>query len=208
MKNITYKFLALFIASTLASACGDKEKDNENNGYSHNEEAKTEIKEKNHEGDEVMLSLQQFETLKMKIDTLALRNLSSYVEANGTLEVPPQNEAAITSVVGANVVSIKVIEGDKINKSQVVAYLSHPNIIKLQTDYLNAYSNSNFLKCRRWLRCKFSESKGRVRGIKSISKWSGSSIKNIECQYNIYSEWFYCSKHCLAKSDRRFCAKS
>ena len=32
---------------------------------------------------------------------------------NGTLEVPPQNEAAITSVIGANVTSIKVIEGDK-----------------------------------------------------------------------------------------------
>jgi cobalt-zinc-cadmium efflux system membrane fusion protein len=82
----------------------------------------------------------------MKIDTLSLRNLSSYVEANGSLEVPPQNEAAITSVVGANIETIEVIEGDKINKGQVVAYLSHPNIIKIQTDYLNAFSNSNFLK--------------------------------------------------------------
>ena len=93
-----------------------------------------------------MLSKQQFNALKMKIDTLTLRNMSGYVEANGTLEVPPQNEAAITSVVGANVVSIKVIEGDKVSKGQVVAYLSHPNIIKLQTDYLNAHSNSVFLK--------------------------------------------------------------
>ena len=30
MKNITYKFLALFIASTLVTACGDKEKQKEN----------------------------------------------------------------------------------------------------------------------------------------------------------------------------------
>ena len=43
-------------------------------------------------------------------------------------------------------VSIEVIEGDKVNKGEVVAYLSHPNIIKMQTEYLNAYSNSNFLK--------------------------------------------------------------
>ena len=93
-----------------------------------------------------MLSQQQFDALKMKIDTLPLRNMSGYVEANGTLEVPPQNEAAITTVVGANVVSIEVIEGDKVNKGQVVAYLSHPNIIKLQTDYLNSVSNSIFLK--------------------------------------------------------------
>ena len=133
--------LAIFV-----SACGNKENHNENDGHSHDEEQNTEVNEEHNESEEVMLSQQQFDALKMKIDTLALRNMSGYVEANGTLEVPPQNEAAITTVVGANVVSIEVIEGDKVNKGQVVAYLSHPNIIKLQTDYLNAYSHSNFLK--------------------------------------------------------------
>ncbi|RKE94827.1 cobalt-zinc-cadmium efflux system membrane fusion protein [Ichthyenterobacterium magnum] len=133
--------LAIFV-----TACGNKENHNENDGHSHNEEQNTEVNEEHNESEEVMLSQQQFDALKMKVDTLALRNMSGYVEANGTLEVPPQNEAAITTVVGANVVSIEVIEGDKVNKNQVVAYLSHPNIIQAQTDYLNAYSNSNFLK--------------------------------------------------------------
>ncbi|GAB5563837.1 MAG: efflux RND transporter periplasmic adaptor subunit [Winogradskyella sp.] len=146
MKNKIYKILTVMVFTIFVSACGNKENHNENDGHSHNEEEKTEVNEEHNESEEVMLSQQQFDALKMKIDTLALRNMSGYVEANGTLEVPPQNEAAITTVVGANVVSIEVIEGDKVNKGQVVAYLSHPNIIKLQTDYLNAYSNSNFLK--------------------------------------------------------------
>ena len=146
MKNKIYKFLTVMVLTIFVSACGNKENHNENDGHSHDEEEKTEVNEEHNESEEVMLSQQQFDALKMKIDTLALRNMSGYVEANGTLEVPPQNEAAITTVVGANVVSIEVIEGDKVNKGQVVAYLSHPNIIKLQTDYLNAYSNSNFLK--------------------------------------------------------------
>ena len=146
MKNKIYKFLTVMVLTIFVSACGNKENHNENDGHSHDEEEKTEVNEEHHDEDEVMLSQQQYDALKMKIDTLALRNMSGYVEANGTLEVPPQNEAAITTVVGANVVSIEVIEGDKVNKGQVVAYLSHPNIIKLQTDYLNAYSNSNFLK--------------------------------------------------------------
>ena len=98
------------------------------------------------EAQEVMLTPQQYNALQMKVDTLAQRNMSGYVQANGQLEVPPQNEATITSVLGANVVSIEVIEGDKVNKGQTVAYLSHPNIIQKQTDYLNAYSNSQFLK--------------------------------------------------------------
>ena len=146
MKNKIYKILTVMVLTIFVSACGNKENHSENDGHSHDEEEKTEINEAHNESEEVMLSQQQFDALKMKIDTLALRNMSGYVEANGTLEVPPQNEAAITTVIGANVVSIEVIEGDKVNKGQVVAYLSHPNIIKLQTDYLNAYSNSNFLK--------------------------------------------------------------
>ena len=146
MKNIANKYLILFIVSIVATACGNKESHKEGDKNPHNKEQKTEEGDDHSEGEEVTLSQQQFEALKMKIDTIALRNMSGYVEANGTLEVPPQNEAAITSVVGANVLSIKVIEGDKVNKGQVVAYLSHPNIIQMQTDYLNAFSNSNFLK--------------------------------------------------------------
>ena len=140
MKNILYKILTVMVLSIFVFACGNKENHNNNDGHSDGEEQKNEV------SDEVMLSQQQYDALQMKIDTLVLRNMSGYVEANGTLEVPPQNKAAITTVVGANVVSIEVIEGDKVNKGQVVAYLSHPNIIKLQTDYLNAFSNSNFLK--------------------------------------------------------------
>jgi cobalt-zinc-cadmium efflux system membrane fusion protein len=146
MKNISYNILTIVLLSILVTACGNKENHNEEDGHLHNEEINNESREEHNESEEVMLSAQQFEALKMKIDTIARRNMSGYVEANGTLEVPPQNEAAITSVVGANVVSIEVIEGDKVNKGQVVAYLSHPNIIQKQTDYLNAYSNSNFLK--------------------------------------------------------------
>ncbi|MDO7138679.1 efflux RND transporter periplasmic adaptor subunit [Winogradskyella undariae] len=146
MKNTLYIILTVLILSFSATSCGNKENHNEEDGHAHDKETNTNPKEEHHEGEEVMLSSQQFEALKMKIDTISSRNMSGYVEANGTLEVPPQNEAAITSVVGANVVSIEVIEGDKVNKGQVVAYLSHPNIIQMQTDYLNAYSNSTFLK--------------------------------------------------------------
>jgi len=144
MKNLSkYTVIGLTIMFLGLTACGDsKSKTAENKKSS----SKMEESHKEGETEEVMLTAKQFDALQMKIDTLQLRNMSGYVEANGQLEVPPQNEATITSVVGANVVSIEVIEGDKVNKGQTVAYLSHPNIIEKQTDYLNAYSNSQFLK--------------------------------------------------------------
>src|SRR5690606_28836209 len=89
---------------------------------------------------------QQFESLAMKVKPLTKRNISSYVEANGQLEVPPQNEATVTAVIGANVSSIEVIEGDKIHKGQVLAYLNHPNLIKIQTDYVSSWNELQYLE--------------------------------------------------------------
>ena len=173
MKNTPYMTLTVVMLSLLVTACGNKESHNKKDGHSRNEEVNYEPKEEHSESKEVMLSPQQFDALKMKIDTIASRNMSGYVEANGTLEVPPQNEAAITSVIGSNVVSIEVIEGDKVNKGQVVAYLSHPDIIKMQTDYLNAYSNSNFLK----------KNYERQQKLYDVGVGSGANFQKAEAEY-------------------------
>ena len=144
MKNISkYLVIGLLTMLLCLTACGNPKSDTAEN------KSENPDMEDGHSEDEVeavMLTAQQYDALQMKVDTLAQRHMSGYVEANGQLEVPPQNEATITSVLGANVVSIAVIEGDKVDKGQTVAYLSHPNIIQKQTDYLNAYSNSQFLK--------------------------------------------------------------
>ena len=94
----------------------------------------------------VHLSGLQFNSLDIKVDTLPIRPLSGVVEANGQLEVPPQHEATVTAILGANVTSIKVIEGDRVKKGQVLAYLSHPNLTRLQTDYIQAYQQLQFLE--------------------------------------------------------------
>jgi cobalt-zinc-cadmium efflux system membrane fusion protein len=94
----------------------------------------------------VHLSEMKFNSLGIKVDTLPKKALSGIVEANGQLEVPPQYEATVTAVLGGNINSIKVIEGDKVNKGQILAYLSHPTLTKIQTDYINAYNRMQFLE--------------------------------------------------------------
>lgn len=69
MKNISYKLLIIFLLSLFLFSCGNKENHNENDGHSHDEEEKTEVNEEHNESEEVMLSQQQFDALKMKIDT-------------------------------------------------------------------------------------------------------------------------------------------
>lgn len=95
---------------------------------------------------EVRLSAKQFADLKLIVDTLPKRNIADAVNVAGRLEVSPQNQAVVTAIVGANITSIQVHAGDQVRKGQVLAYLSHPNIIQMQNDYLEAYNRLQFLE--------------------------------------------------------------
>ncbi|AEE19110.1 efflux RND transporter periplasmic adaptor subunit [Dokdonia sp. 4H-3-7-5] len=198
MKTIKYiPITVMFFALTLLS-CGDTKSED-----GHDEATHSDTEENNSEGEtgqenlnegeaqEVMLTAQQFDALQMEIDTLAQRNMSGYVEANGTLEVPPQNEANITALAGANVASIEVIEGDEVKKNQAVAYLSHPSIIQIQSDYLNAYSNSKFLK-QEYERQKRLYEAGVASGMnfqKATADYQSSTamVKGLEAQLRQYN---------------------
>ena len=136
MKKIK-TYTALFLSSLLIVACGTNSK-NEDHGHEHNEGAPHEEK--------VFYSAKQFTSMGMEIDTFSQRNISSFVEVNGQLEVPPQNEATVTAIIGSNIISIEVIEGDKIKKGQVLAYLGHPNLIKIQTEYIKSWNQLQFLE--------------------------------------------------------------
>lgn len=94
----------------------------------------------------VKLNAEQAKVLNIKTGPLQQRVMGGGVRVSGSLKVPPQNEATVTAIFGANVASIEVIEGDDVKKGQVLAYLSHPNITKFQSEYLDAYSQLQYLE--------------------------------------------------------------
>ncbi len=101
----------------------------------------SDVTDGHHAENTVHLSKNQFDALGMKVDSLSNRNMSSTVRASGQLEVPPQNEASVTAIIGANIASVKVIEGEDVRKGQVLAYLSHPDLTRIQSEYMEAYNN-------------------------------------------------------------------
>ena len=121
------------------------EQHNENDGHGHEPEIKEIVDEHGHE-EEVQLTQKQIDILGIKIGKLSEKNMGGFIEVNGKLGVPPQNEAVVTSILGANISSIKAIEGDKVKKGQTLAYISHPSIITMQTDYLQTYNRLTFLE--------------------------------------------------------------
>lgn len=132
--NLIFSFIA---AISLMTGCAEKQtKDSNQEDIGHGE----------HGHETVHFSITQFNALEMLVDSLPLKNVSAVVYANGQLEVPPQNEAIVTAIIGANVSSINVIEGEEVRKGQVMGYLSHPNLTRIQNDYLDAYNRLQFLE--------------------------------------------------------------
>ncbi|MBP9152154.1 MAG: efflux RND transporter periplasmic adaptor subunit, partial [Flavobacteriales bacterium] len=170
--KINIKVYAAVIATLfLISSCGHTEHGSED-GHDHG--TADEGHEEHEEGaEEVHFSEQQFKSLGMQVGGLSTRNIGAYVEANGQLEVPPQNEASVSTYIGANVVSIEVIEGDKVSKGKVLAYLSHPNLIQLQTDYLAAYNSLSYLE-KDYLRQK---------GLYEEKVGSGKDLQRLEAEF-------------------------
>lgn len=197
MKTLTKQIVLLITVALFTFACGgSSEGHSEDDGHGHEDEHGDEHGDEHSE--EIHFSMQQFTSLNMKVDTLALRNMNSFVTANGELEVPPQNEAEVTAVIGANVKSIKVIEGEKVSKGQVLAYLSHPDLIQLQTDYITNWSELEYLQAEydrqeklyaekvgsgkefQKIESELKVKKGKVAGLKAQLNILGISIERLE----------------------------
>ncbi len=95
---------------------------------------------------QVVLTGKQVAALSIKADTMPKYSFKDVVMVNGYLNVPPQNKASVTAVIGANVASINVFEGDKVAKGQVIAYLQHPNLLDVQTEYISTLNQMIFME--------------------------------------------------------------
>jgi cobalt-zinc-cadmium efflux system membrane fusion protein len=84
----------------------------------------------------IELTVEQMKAVGIEIGKIELRNLSSVIKASGQLEVPPQNKADVTSLVGGVIKRIFVLEGNYVKKGQTVAMIENPEFIKLQQEYL------------------------------------------------------------------------
>jgi membrane fusion protein, heavy metal efflux system len=72
---------------------------------------------------EVELNEAQFKNSNIELGSFAMKNLSEVINANGYTELPPQNQADVTAIVGGTIQAIKAIEGQYVKKGQILAIL-------------------------------------------------------------------------------------
>jgi len=125
------------LATELFVACGDN---NNHSHFQHQKESHTD------EDDTVMLSEKQLRSAGVEIGRLTYRTLRGTIQATGQLELPPQNEAKLSVFIGGNVKEIKVIEGDRVRKGEIIASIEHPDLIEIQQVYQQLVHRIGYLK--------------------------------------------------------------
>lgn len=131
---------SLFILS-----CGDNSKTKKISETVHGDLQNSQKKEAK-ELNMVSLNLGQLDVMHIELGPIAQINLRNTLKVNGQLELPPQNMASVSALLGGRVKSVGVIEGNLVRKGQVIAHLENPEFIALQQRYLSLKSNLSFLE--------------------------------------------------------------
>ena len=124
-------YVVIVVSSTvILSSCGKKEEQSK--------EVSTSVRDGNASQADVSLTDAQKDSLNVTIGKMPTYKFHGLIEANGTLSVMPQSEASVSPYIGANVKMIFVKEGQTVSRGQVLASLSHPDLLDLQSRYLTS----------------------------------------------------------------------
>ena len=161
-------FSALMISAI--SSCGDAAKKTEATT------AATEHGEEGHEAhnESLELSQEQINAVGIVIGNIEQKNLTAVVKASGQLAVPPQNSAQINVLTGGIIRKINVIEGQRVNKGQILVTIENQDLIKLQQDYLTVKGGYTFIEAEY----------NRQQQLKAANAGTGKAHQLAEANYN------------------------
>lgn len=101
----------------------------------------------------VNITAAQFKNAGIKLGYLENKQLSEFIKATGYIEVPPQYFAKVSTYIGGVVKTVNVQEGDFVKKGQTIITLEHPDLIKLQEEYISSKNHLLFIE-KEYLRQK------------------------------------------------------
>jgi len=150
MKNIKYFLLLGMLSAFFFAACKKNNAETMHVTEKHDEDATHDDHDENEEG--IHLTASQVKTIDLAFGELSKMKVNDYVKATGTLGLPPNAYASVTTKLSGIVVESKMyIEGNTIKKGAIIAYVENPSLIQQQQKYLeiNALLQKNRLELAR-----------------------------------------------------------
>ncbi|MFN7117020.1 MAG: efflux RND transporter periplasmic adaptor subunit [Saprospiraceae bacterium] len=94
----------------------------------------------------VNLSAEQMKMAGIELGKPEKRVISGYIECTGRIEVPPYSLYSVFAPSAGFVQSVKHLPGDYVKKGTLLTQISHPDLVKLQREFLEVQSQLEFLK--------------------------------------------------------------
>ncbi|WKV11034.1 efflux RND transporter periplasmic adaptor subunit [Marivirga harenae] len=147
---------------------------------------------------EISLSESQIKNTNLKVAKLEKAPLDKKITTFGALAVAPEDIAELHLVHRAFIEGTKILPGEAVQKGQVLASFSHPDILTLQSNYLAAVNNlkqleadyqrkktlvedqSISLKSFQAAEAKYFEEKVNIDAKKSMLQKLGINIANLQ----------------------------
>lgn len=127
------KSLYIIFVYMLVISCGDHK----------TQEQITQPKE---ETQALTITKDQFEGENMAFGSLAEHEFNTYIKANGTIDVPAQNQSNVSTFVGGYITKNPLLVGDKVKKGQFLVALENIEYVEIQQQYLETAEQLNYLK--------------------------------------------------------------
>ncbi|WP_282159994.1 efflux RND transporter periplasmic adaptor subunit [Ulvibacterium marinum] len=133
MKRLLYTYPIILLLLNIL-ACGERK-----NNTSSEVHTETPV-------DELVITREQFEENGMILSHMEEKTFPITVSTNGMIDVPPENRAVISAVMGGYITKTPLLVGDKVNKGQLLVTLENPEFIALQQEYLEVKEQLVYLK--------------------------------------------------------------
>ncbi|MBI0400252.1 efflux RND transporter periplasmic adaptor subunit [Cyclobacterium marinum] len=92
------------------------------------------------------LTTSQFKSSGMALGTFDSSSFHQIIKAIGKFDVPPENNAAVSSYFPGTIKDIRLLPGEQVRKGQKLFTLENPDFVQIQQDYLEAMGQLTYLK--------------------------------------------------------------
>jgi cobalt-zinc-cadmium efflux system membrane fusion protein len=143
--KINLRRIVLFAGLGALGACGAKPDAAVNGATPTSPNAKPAAAAAPNNPDQVTISAAQMQAAGIETGSFERQNMTTEVQANGSVEVPPQNRVSITAIQGGYVQTVAVLPGEHVAAGATVATLRSPEYLSLQQQYLQSKAKVRFL---------------------------------------------------------------
>jgi membrane fusion protein, heavy metal efflux system len=114
---------------------------------SKNQTTETDVVEQPEAANTIVYAKNRFDKLPIKIGKISSQFISEQISATGLVDVPPENMASVSFVIGGSIKSLthNILPGKYVKKGSVLAVGQSIEFLQIQDDYLQSFTKSELL---------------------------------------------------------------